>query len=150
MADQTNEAYEKEIADLRSKVSTLEKENAGLKEANSELQEEKDGLEQTINVAKKSGLVSPTVPGKVSITLEDPSGKKVKKTVKFRQGRARVRLASGEAVSSAALVKLANGKGLKDETILKFPGLKGMTKQDAIDRITELFAIGSSVLEEAK
>ncbi len=150
MADKTTEQYEKEIADLQARNEGLQKEHDELRADFADLTEEKAGLEQTLNSAEKTGKVSPAVPGKVKISLEDVSGKQVIKEVKFRQGRARVRLASGEAVSSAALVKLANGRKLKEETLLKHPGLNGMSKQDALDRITELFAIGSSVLEEVK
>lgn len=113
------------------------------------LEKEKSELEATIASAKTSGIVSAKVPGKATITLETPDGTKQKKTVAFRDGRARVRLRNGEMVSSSAFLKVVNGQKLNEQEALD-PNLTSLTKETATEFLTYMVASESRVIYEVK
>lgn len=113
------------------------------------LEEENEAMKNSLESAKATGIVSPPVPGVFTCQLEQ-NGKSVTKKFKFRDGCLRVPLSNGLQVSSELLIKLANGGELTEEDLVASPHLNGVTKGNAIERLTHLVSIGASYLIEQK
>ena len=64
--------------------------------------------------ATEGANIAVPVPGKFVVELETPAGKKVKRTIKFKDGRVRCAI-KGTEVSSSALIDIANGKEVDEE-----------------------------------
>ena len=144
-----------EIENLKAENTKLKASNARYK---SEANKAKDNLAKQVaavtHAAKHGGTMiipdhSP-VEGTLKVTFT-ANKKKVTKTVQFRNGRKKVRLMkTGEVVSSEAIMALASGKELDEKTIAASPALNGMDKEEAINFITDLVKIGSTVLMEVE
>lgn len=90
------------------------------------------------------------VDGVFSIDYNDPAtGKKVKQKVKFVDGHQRVRLADGEIVSSAALMRIAEGGEATEGELRAFPALVNLKKEQAADRLTDLWKMNYPYLVKA-
>jgi hypothetical protein len=135
MADKTTEELQKEIDALKADKVALAAENTELQE--------------TIEAASSDGKVAAKIPGKATVTLETPEGKKVKKTVGFAPGRRNVRLPNGAAVSSASFLNVVNGKKLTDEE-KQDEQLVNLTKEAATAHLTYMVSVNTSVLEDRK
>ncbi|MEM9835153.1 MAG: hypothetical protein AAF828_01545 [Bacteroidota bacterium] len=145
----TIEELQKQLADEKQKNQKLTGDLADKEQALKEAKELAEEQAKALINSKQTGVTSAPVPGKVKVTLKDADGKKVVKTVKFRNGRLRVALADGRQVPSELFLKLANGKKLTREDLDAAPPLIGITKEQALDRITDLVAMGASMLVEA-
>ncbi|MEO0626891.1 MAG: hypothetical protein AAFY91_07860 [Bacteroidota bacterium] len=88
-----------------------------------------------------------TTPGIFNLTIVPTNGKrKVTKEYCFADGFPKVRLKSGDIVSTVALSKVAQGTELNEEELKKSPALKDWTKAKALQFLTENAAIGVSWL----
>lgn len=135
MAEKTTEELQKEIAALQADKEALAA-KAG-------------ELEESLAAATSGSVVAAKIPGKATITLETPDGKKEKKTVGFRPGRKNVRLGNGAVVPSASFLKVVNGEKLSEDEAAN-EQLKTLTKEAAVAHLTFLVSVDARVLEERK
>jgi len=125
MADQTIEQLQKELAEAKAEANALREKVGG-----------KDNTGRPI-------------PGKITVELETPDGKKEKKTLKFQPGYVNCRLEGGLIVKSEHLMKLANGAKLSKEELAESANLKGKDSAFAKDWLTHLARIRVSFLVPA-
>lgn len=130
-------------------VEELQKELAAAKAETAALAAEKSALENSLEAASETGIVSPKVSGKSTVTVEDPDGNKLKKTIGFKDGRVNTRLRNGLVVPSAGLLKVANGQKLTEKEE-ENPMLKALTKQEAQDHLVYLISVDASIIEARK
>lgn len=79
------------------------------------------------------------VPGRITLVMETPDGKKVEKTYCIRPGIPYVRLKGIGVVSTEALMKVATGLEVEEMPL---------SSEAARDAIAHLAAIGSHLLQE--
>lgn len=122
---------------------------ANIEEVNKELEERVKELEASLEAAKASGAkVAVPIPGKFTVELETPEGKKVKRTIRFKAGRVMCALRSGTKVPSAALMAIANGKKIDEETYEKHAVLRSIDKDAAQEHLTWLASIQAGNIED--
>lgn len=129
---------------LKAKIAELEAENA----------RQGDELAKAHTIIKKSNktgqAASLPIPGVFKADFETANGKKVKKTVKFKDGSKHTRLKDGAVVDSALLLKVANGTKLSKEEAKANGVLAKMDKTAAVAEMSHLVNIGYALLEEVK
>ena len=101
--------------------------------------------------ASKTGILSPFVEGIFTVSGEDPkSGEKGARKFRFKPGRIRVPLTSGQQVPSTALIRIANGGEATKEETANRPWLLDVTQEMAQARLDWLVEKASSMIEEVK
>lgn len=111
--------------------------------------EEKERLAKAVEEATATGVVSPPVEGTFTVKGKDPeTGNEVKKQFRFKNGRKRTPLRSGQQVPSAALIKLANGTKAEDIDC-KLPWFLELTQELAQAELERLVDINAGTIEAA-
>jgi predicted RNase H-like nuclease (RuvC/YqgF family) len=107
-------------------------------------------LEAALDKSQATGVVSIPIPGTFSAQLENAvTGEKVRKKVKFKDGRRFVVLhPTGEKAPSALVMKLANGKELTEEEKKNNPVLQDFSKGDAKQLMEHYISIHAGFLQE--
>lgn len=120
------------------------------------LQEELDAvksenvaLRTALEKAKKTGVASVPVTGKVKLSLETPDGKKETLEVGFKAGRTLVALDTGVKVPTEAFLRICNGKSATKEEKEQYPALIDLSKEAALARLTWLVSVKASMIEIA-
>lgn len=112
-----------------------------------ELQAENEALKaelETLKATQTDGL--PRVTETVTLKLEDPeTGKEKSLTFGIKPGIPNIRYRNRRIVPTAALMKLAAGKKLNEE---QAAAVDGLTKDDALNYLTEMATIGAGWLEQ--
>lgn len=115
------------------------------------LKEELQRNQEAMTKASKTGIVSPIVEGLFTVTGEDPkTGEEASRKFRFKAGRIRVPLTSGQQVPSAALIRIANGGEATKEEKANRPWLLEVTQEIAQARLEWLVEKASSMIEEVK
>lgn len=128
---------------LQLEIEALKAEKAALAAKAAELTE-------SLEAATSGAITIAKIPGKATVTLETPEGKKEKKTVGFRPGRKNVRLGNGAVVPSASFLKVVNGEKLTNEELASNEHLRTLKQDEAIERLTFLVTVGANILEDRK
>lgn len=149
MADQKNTLTDEAIAALLA-------ENAALKEAVlgedeiAALRAENAALKDSLENAAATGQVAMPVAGTFSYEVEDTAGKKKVRKYRFRNGRVRVALDTGEQVPSEVFLRVANGGKPSEKEISSIPLLRGLTTELCRKRMIKLIEMGANIIEEVK
>jgi|GEM_PF-4726859 len=115
------------------------------------LKEELKRNQEAMTKASKTGIVSSVVEGSFSISGKDPNtGEEVTRKFRFKAGRIRVPLTSGQQVPSAALMRIANGGEATKAEKANRPWLLEVTQEIAQARLEWLVKNGASMIEEVK
>lgn len=132
-----------------NKEPTIEQQLAAAKAEAQAAKAEADAAKKALESATKTGIVSPTVPGTFSVSGKDASGKSVNGKYRFRNGRIRTPLPSGQQVPSAKLIELANGKKMEDiEGVDSFPWFSKLTQEEAQAVLRRLVEINAATIEK--
>lgn len=142
LADEVKAATEQKAQELAETQKKLAKAEEDAKRFGEEAKEMEAFMAK---VAEKQPEIVP-VKGSAKVSYKNLDGKKVEKTVKFKDGISIVRLDGGAVVKSEAFLKVINGEELTDAEKALSPAIVGLSQEDANAWMTELTRKGAGFL----